>query len=134
MFVLSRTRARWAFKDLLGQANHFLITILVGLDGVRKSTVTVAEEFRTSWNPQDRVRSADRSRMFALDLSLVRAVDSLDTYMMQSARKPFALSDDNFISRMHATKRSVAKRLVVFDDVLPSLEPSHKTALEVAIL
>lgn len=132
MFVLNRTYARWAFKDLLGQANHFLITILVGLNGIRRNEIKFDEEFRTSWNPKDAVRSAERSRVFALDLSLVRAIDALDTYFMLSVRKPCALLP-GFVSAMDGTGRSVAKRLGVFDNHLPRLRQSHKAALEVAI-
>lgn len=133
MLALTRTQARSVFKDLLGQANHFLITILVGLDGVRRGEVTLAEEFSTSWNPQSPKRSAERSRLFALDLALIRAIDSLDTYMMMSARKPCALPDAEFISRMDGTKRSVAKRLDVFDEFLPGLPTSQIVALQFAI-
>lgn len=132
MFVLNRTHARWAFKDLLGQANHFLITILVGLNGIRKNKIEFDEEFRTSWNPKSSLRSAERSRVFALDLSLVRAIDALDTYFMLSVRKPCALLP-SFVSAMDGTGRSVAKRLNVFDCHLPQLRKSHKLALEVAI-
>ncbi len=132
MFVLNRTHARWAFKDLLGQANHFLITILVGLNGIRKSKIEFDEEFHTSWNPKSALRSAERSRVFALDLSLVRAIDALDTYFMLSVRKPCALLP-SFVSAMDGTGRSVAKRLNVFDCHLPQLRESHKVALEVAI-
>jgi len=132
MFVLNRTHARWAFKDLLGQANHFLITILVGLNGIRRNKIEFDEEFRTSWNPKSAFRSAERSRIFALDLSLVRAIDALDTYFMLSVRKPCALLP-SFVSAMDGTGRSVAKRLEVFDCQLPQLRNSHKVALEVAI-
>lgn len=132
MFVLTRTQARWAFKDLLGQANHFLITILVGLNGIRKSKIAFDEEFRTSWNPKDAARSAERSRVFALDLALVRSTDALDSYFMLSVRRPCALPPE-FVSGMDGTGRSVAKRLNVFDTHLPSLRNSHRIALEVAI-
>jgi len=133
MFILNRTHARWAFKDLLGQANHFLITILVGLNGVKSKQIKMDEEFRTSWNPQDAKRSAERSRVFALDLSLVRAVDALDTYMMMSVRKPCAILDEDFIAAMGATKRSVANRLDVFDKYLPSISDGQKALLKLAI-
>ena len=132
MFVLNRTYARWAFKDLLGQANHFLITILVGLNGIRNNKIVFDQEFRTSWNPKSSSRSAERSRVFALDLALVRAIDALDTYFMLSVRKPCALPS-NFVSAMDSTGRSVAKRLKVFDEHIPHLRESHKVALEVAI-
>lgn len=133
MFVLSRTHARWAFKDLLGQANHFLITILVGLNGIKANRINIDPEFSTSWNPQDSKRSAERSRVFALDLALVRAVDALDTYFMMSVRKPCALADESFIADMGATKRSVANRLDVFNQHLPSLDAGQIALLKLAI-
>ena len=133
MFELNRTQARWAFKGLLGQANHFLITILVGLDGVRAGKVELSPEFRTSWNPQSIPRSADRSRVFVLDLALIRAIDALDTYMMMSARKPSSLSTSDFRAAMDASRRSVAKRLDAFDEHLSALLPHHKAILSIAI-
>src|ERR1700721_2138620 len=83
MYELKRTHARAAFKDLLGQANHFLITLLVGLGAVGDGTAMLDQEFRTSWNPRDVRKSAERSRQFAFDLALVRAVDALDTFLVQ---------------------------------------------------
>jgi hypothetical protein len=133
MFELNRTQARWAFKDLLGQANHFLITILVGLDGVRTGKVELSPEFRTSWNPQSIPRSADRSRHFVLDLALIRAVDAFDTYMMMSARKPSTISNQDFRAAMDGSGRSVAKRLKAFDEHLAALQPQHKAILSIAI-
>lgn len=132
-YELNKTRARWAFKQLLGQANHFLITVLVGLDGVRSGKIELGEEFQTSWNPRDVARSADRSRVFVLDLALVRAVDALDTYMMHSARKPLALPNADFIAAMDGTGRSVAKRLAVFDAHLESVDSRTKSAIDIAI-
>lgn len=133
MFEMRRTIARSVFKDLLGQANHFLITILVGLDAVKTGAAGLNEEFRTSWNPQSAARSAERSRLFALDLSLIRAVDALDTYFMTCNRKPFAIAAQQFTSRMDGTGRSVARRLEVFLEFLPGL-PDHEVALvELAI-
>ena len=85
-YDLKRTQARAAFKELLGHANHFLITILVGLNGVKCGTVKHDDEFRAAWNPRDAKASAERSRLFALDLALVRAVDSLATYMVRCRR------------------------------------------------
>jgi len=127
MFELTRTDARAAFKDLLGQANHFLITILVGLNGVRSGGTQIDEEFRTSWNPRNVRYSAERSRAFALDLALVRAVDSLDTYMMRSRRRPMALPSSSFASCMDGTGQKITKRLEVFNAYLGPL-PSHHTA------
>ncbi len=133
MFELKRTSARTAFKDLLGQANHFLITILVGLESVRKGDAKIDEEFRTSWNPQDATRSAERSRSFVLDLALIRAVDALDTYMMLFRRRPYTITSQDFARRMDGTGQKISKRLEVFCEFLAPL-PSEKVAfLKLAI-
>ncbi|MGF0536670.1 hypothetical protein ACQQ2Q_01665 [Agrobacterium sp. ES01] len=132
-YELKRTEARAVFKRLLGQANHFLITILIGLQAVRDGTATPDEEFRTSWNPKSAKDSADRSRMFSLDLALVRAVDALDTYMMRTNRKPFAISASAFRSAMDGTGQSVSKRLSVFLAHAGPLPPEHAALLSLGI-
>jgi hypothetical protein len=133
MYELNRTHARVAFKDLLGQANHFLITTLVGLNAVRNGTATVEDEFRTSWNPKDVRNSAERSRQFVLDLALVRAVDALDSYMMLARRDPMALPSKEFASAMDETRQTVAGRLRVFQNFLPPLEGHQKLFVKLAI-
>ena len=62
---LSKSKNLKIFKNEIGQANHFLITILVGLDGVHDNKINIKEEFSTSWNPKNRIDSANRSREFA---------------------------------------------------------------------
>ena len=133
MYELKRTHARAAFKDLLGQANHFLITLLVGLGAVSDGTAKLDEEFRTSWNPRDAKKSAERSRQFALDLALVRAVDALDIYMMQARREPTALPSPQFASAMDETRQSVSKRLETFSTFLNPLAVQQRLFLKLAI-
>jgi hypothetical protein len=133
MYELKRTHARAAFKDLLGQANHFLITLLVGLGAVSDGTAKLDEEFRTSWNPRDVKKSAERSRQFALDLALVRAVDAIDTYMMQARRQPTALASVEFASAMDGTGQKVSKRLDAFYKFLGPLTARQQLFLKLAI-
>ena len=74
-----------AYKDLnkkIGQANHFIITLLIGLDGIILHNSQKPEEFRTTWNPKDKKASVVRSRDFALKSSLAWAIDSLDRYLI----------------------------------------------------
>jgi len=76
---LNTSPARRKFKDLLGNANHLLITLLVGLSAVeRKKITTPPPELHAAWNPHDVIASAHRSRVFVLETTLVRSVDSLD--------------------------------------------------------
>ncbi len=53
------------FKAEIGQANHMLITIMVGLDGIIPYDVEAQNEFHTSWNPKSKKASVERSKLFA---------------------------------------------------------------------
>ncbi len=79
-YGLSQTTARRAFKTNAGQNNHFVITLLVGLDAVRSGVATVSEEFSTTWRPHDPHSSAARSREYALKSSLAWIIDLVDVY------------------------------------------------------
>ncbi len=81
------------FKNLLGQTNHYLITILVGLEGVRTGKVTKDESFHATWNPRSVEDSAVRSRRFARNSALAWAIDSLDAYLGYLRKKPFDFKD-----------------------------------------
>lgn len=133
MYELKRTQARTSFKELLGQANHFLITILIGLNGVRSGKVEHDPEFHAAWNPRDVKSSADRSRAFALDLALVRAVDALDAFLMMSRRAPSTLGSSQFESAMDGTGRSVLNRLNVFLGYIDTIPLEHASFLRLAI-
>ncbi|MGN8247058.1 hypothetical protein ACTHAM_000729 [Cellulomonas soli] len=80
------TRARRDFKLNAGQNNHFLITVLVGLDAVREGRATLNTEFSTSWSPKDERRSAERSRDYALKTSLTWIADLVDGYRSALSR------------------------------------------------
>lgn len=87
-------RRSWAqrrFKEQLGQTNHFLITILIGLSAVESGQAERPQTFATSWEPEDRVRSAARSREFALKAGLAWTVDAIDTYLRLARRRPAIL-------------------------------------------
>jgi hypothetical protein len=131
MYELKRTKARKVFKDLLGHANHFLITILVGLNGVRVGKIEHDEEFHAAWNPPDIQASANRSRQFAIDLALIRAIDALDSYMMHARRGPSILGSKEFEQSMDGAK-SIAERLKVFLQFIPSFPEESAAFLRLA--
>lgn len=91
MLVVSRSPHLQHFKELLGQCNHYLITILIGLDGVQKGVVTRDDSFRVKWDPRNVEQSVVRSRRFARQACLVWAVDALDAYLGYLRKKPFEL-------------------------------------------
>jgi len=86
--------ARRAFKEMTGQNNHFLITILVGLAAVEDGTAMLRPEMRTSWAPRDSIRSAARSREFAIKAMLAWLVDAIDTYIRMLARDPIVANPE----------------------------------------
>ena len=81
------SRAFREFKSRVGQANHFLITIMIGLDAVEDG----AEKrvlFKTTWNPESRTNSVVRSRKYAIKSALAWIVDNLDMYLRLCNREP----------------------------------------------
>ena len=117
---LQTSIARRNFKKMLGNANHLIITAMIGLDAISKKIITsVPENFPVSWNPRDCSNSANRSRILILEMALVRAVDSLDTYLLRANRKPFLIQSTNFKSEMDGAGRSVSKRLKVIEQHIP---------------
>jgi hypothetical protein len=106
--------ARRHFKQRIGQVNHFLITTLIGLDGVMRGQFSLPGEFRTSWNPKSVERSAERSIRFILDASLSWVVDNLDSYFVEASRKPSIIESAELFERYNRADRSVNKRFDLF--------------------
>ena len=81
---------------MVGQNNHFLITILVGLDSVETGQATLSPNFSTWWDPRDAKTSARRSREFAIKALLAWVSDGLYAYMRQLAkeRNGYLCADD----------------------------------------
>ena len=99
------------FKKRMGQANHFLITILIGLDAV-KNGAKKDDDFNVCWNPKDVNASVVRSKDFAISSALSWAVDCLDMYLRLCNRHPtlFLTQESNEISE---TKHSVYRKFEI---------------------
>lgn len=95
------------FKNQIGQANHFLITILVGLDGVKDGIVEINDEFSTSWNPKNKVASAERSRDFAKKSALTWIVDNFDMYLRMCNEEPKLIMSQALKNEFDGNGRSV---------------------------
>lgn len=131
---LNESIARKKFKDLLGNANHFLITILVGLNGIESGLISICpEELRTSWNPKDKVVSANRARIMVLEMTLVRATDALDAYITWARRTPSLIQNDAVQSRIDSAGQSVFYKFKVICDSSPPLDRKINALIEVMI-
>lgn len=101
------------FKKEIGQANHMLITIMVGLDGIVPYNIEAKDEFHTSWNPKSKKRSVDRSKVFAKKAALVWLVDCLDMYLHLINQSPILIDNENLKNDLDDDKnsRSVYRRV-----------------------
>ena len=109
---LARSRPRSAFKRLLGNANHLIITALVGLDAVERGVVhEVPEDLHAAWSPKDAVNSAKRSRRLILDMALIRAIDAVDVYLREVLRKPALVQSADFRRDLDSAGLSIFQKL-----------------------
>ncbi|WP_157025487.1 hypothetical protein [Paraburkholderia heleia] len=109
---INHTRARIAAKKLLGDTNQLLITLLIGVEGVRTGKVVKDESFKVSWNPKDLNSTSQRARRFARAAALSWAVDALDAYLGDLAdRSIYDLSQLSIPLNDQLTNRSIFVKL-----------------------
>ncbi len=111
--ALETSPPRRAFKQSLGQANHFLITILVGLDAVEDGSARQRPGMPVSWNPQDPARSAARSRGFAARAAFGLLFDCIDAYTWEILGDPPIVQCD----KDRAALRKAADSTARFEDL-----------------
>ena len=110
---LAHSYARRQFKKKMGQANHFLVTILVGLSEVYKGTVKKPDTMDVSWNPQSVQVSSLRSMRYALNSSLAWAVDNLDAYVQTCMRNPKLIEGNGLSEELDSAGKSVYEKFKV---------------------
>lgn len=120
---LNKSFGRKRFKGSLGNANHLIITSLVGLDAIeRGAVVKIPTEMRTTWSPKSPQASARRARRLVLDMALIRAVDAIDVYIRDSMRQPTLIQDASLRGSIDRAGRSVFKKLAALENNLLGLD------------
>jgi hypothetical protein len=104
LVTIKTSPARRDFKEMLGQNNHFLITIMIGLDAVASGEARLSDEFSTSWAPHDVRRSAMRSREFACKALTAWLTDAVGAYINGLLREPCVITDSVLAERLRAAK------------------------------
>ena len=101
------------FKNEIGQANHMLITIMVGLDGIVPYHIEASSEFHTAWNPKSKEYSVQRSKVYAKKASLAWLVDCLDMYLRLINQAPILICRDDLKYQIDSIEnsRSVYRRM-----------------------
>lgn len=121
---LNKSEACRIFKDRIGNANHLVITAIVGLDAIERGIVTrIPEELHAAWSPIEPIASAKRSRRMLLDMALVRSVDSLDVYIRCSMRKPSLIQSDSLRSEIDKAKQSIFGKFLALEGHSRALDP-----------
>ena len=110
---LKHSKVQRQFKKRMGQANHFLITILIGLDEVGKGTVKKPDTLDVAWDPKDAKASVIRSREYALNSSLAWIIDNFDAYVQNCKRKPSLIEKKELLSALDSADRRVNDKFVV---------------------
>lgn len=111
---MEKTLAKSKFKKYFGQANHYLITALVGLYELEQGkTCSAPQILHTSWHPVDKDRSIERTRVFLFHSFLGSAVDSLDMYVSLLNRKPRYLRDEELVNSFNGCERSVRRKVML---------------------
>lgn len=110
---INRSTALKCFKNEIGQANHMLITIMVGLDGIVPYQVEAQEEFHTSWNPKSKKKSVERSKVFAKKATMAWLVDCIDMYLRLINQSPLLIDSKQLKQSIDSKEnsRSVYKRI-----------------------
>ena len=119
------------FKKELGQANHFLITILIGLDAVEDGAKK-RENFQVTWNPRDTAASAARSRHYAIKSALAWAVDSLDMYLRLCNRVPRLYSGTEDLE-IAGTRHSVYRKFEIVRDRYEEIPAAQSAYVDLLI-
>ncbi len=113
-YKLNHSVAQRQFKKRMGQANHFLITILIGLDEVGKGQVKKPEALDVCWNPKDVKATVERSRIYALNSSLAWIIDNFDSYIQNCKRKPCLIENKKLSEDLDSADRRVNDKFKVF--------------------
>ena len=111
--ILKKSLAYSQLKKRIGQANHFLITILVGLDEVSNGNAKKSATLDAKWEPKDVKVSASRSRTYALNSSLSWIVDNFDSYVQNCKRKPSFIENSELQRALDSADRRVNEKFEV---------------------
>ena len=119
------------FKSEIGQANHFLITIMVGLDAVEDGAVK-REDFHATWNPKNTTSSVRRSKQYALKSALAWTVDVLDMYLRLANRFPRLYGEKESLE-IAKTKHSVYQKFRCILDNHPEISACYFAYVDLLI-
>lgn len=135
ILTMAATPERTHFKRSFGQANHFLVTILVGLNAVKTREAVPPPNLPAAWDPKDARRSADRSEAFAIQGALVFLVTALDQYLGEVARltRPKSIPLAAAIDAATKSDKGLRGRVQAFADFSGASQTAELALVESAV-
>ena len=132
---LNKSRGRKRFKADLGNANHLIITSLVGLNAIERGIIdSIPPEMRMTWSPKSAKDSAQRARRFVLDMTFIRTVDAIDIYLRDAMRKPRLIQKQEVQSRMDQAGRSISGKINELKEIYKGLDPLLYSMVELLVI
>lgn len=101
--MLMKSRNLKFFKSEVGQLNHFLITIEIGLKNIDENT-TIPTNFNTSWNPRDYKRSVERSELWARKSALTYICSAIEGYFENIFNTPTLIHNSSLFTAYQMKK------------------------------
>ncbi len=132
--IIMHSKAFKEFKREVGQANHYFITIVVGLYAV-KNGAKKDDEIHECWNPKDIKASFERSYLYARKTALAWCVDNLDRYFRQANRVP-CLYDSELKNRIDGSQghnQSVSGIFRAVCDYFPDINMTTRSLVNLLI-
>lgn len=135
VLTMTATPERSHFKRSFGQANHFLVTIIVGLHAVKSRDAVAPPDLPAAWDPKDAARSAERSEAFAIQGAVVFLTTALDQYLADVARlmRPTSPSLASALDAAGQKKGGLRGEARVFADFSEALRTPELALVESAI-
>jgi len=132
---MNATPERSMFKRSFGQSNHFLVTIIVGLDAVKHGGADVHSDLPIAWDPKDPARSAARSEEFAIQAGIVFLVTALGGYLGEAARRARPAAPDlrAALDSAAANKKGLHGKVLAFAEFSKSSKSAELALVESAI-
>ncbi len=112
------TKAKKEYKKRFGEANHLLITTLIGLDAIERYNIeNPPEGFSTTWNPKSRQFSVQRSRLFTIQAFFAHIVDGIDSYFHTlRTLQPQYIEDQTFYNMLDHCSNSTYKKCFAINE------------------
>lgn len=116
-YLIMESKELKEFKKNVGQSNHYLITLLIGLDAV-KNGYKKPDYLDSKWDPENLDNSVNRTKIYSFRAAMAWLGDNVDTYFssITSLLRKLNPSSDLLLEIDFSNVHSVHKVFTHFKD------------------